>query len=169
MKRTVGFGLFFIILMIAGWVGYNYYGFLFARTVDGEIRAVERVMQSSAIITSANSIPASQLYSFAVAIREHGGGEIVTGSSEDRQWAVVQQGQCAEAKFFPYAPWILEKAGTYYGVRLMRLYDCPGKTAPQPIATPATVASPTPSASVTSAASAQVPVSSPSNSAAPRN
>jgi hypothetical protein len=78
-------------------------------------------------------IPDEQIFSFGVAIRDSK-GEIHTASSEDRQWAVAQAGQCVEAKYFPYAPWELSNAGTYHGARLIRLFDCPPGT---PADTPA--------------------------------
>nr|HRO68422.1 hypothetical protein [Pseudobdellovibrionaceae bacterium] len=62
-------------------------------------------------------------------------GEIVTGPTEDRQWAVAKPGQCAEAEFFPYPPWEFPKWGTYYNVRLLMLRDCDG-VPPVPPSTP---------------------------------
>jgi hypothetical protein len=72
------------------------------------------------------SVPANQIFSYAVAIRDSR-GEIHTASTEDRQWAVAQKGQCVEAKYFPYPPWQLDKAGTYHSARLLRLYECDGQ------------------------------------------
>jgi hypothetical protein len=63
------------------------------------------------------------MFSFAIAIRDQK-GTIHTASAEDRQWAVVEKGQCVEAKFFPYPPWNLDKSGTFFGARLLKLYDC---------------------------------------------
>lgn len=136
MKKIVILVLLSLVLFIGGGtLVYNYYGFLFAKHVIGKIEKVERVNPPQAIITgSANPIPAAQLFSFAVAIRDER-GEIHTSSAEDRQWAVAQVGQCVEAKYFPYAPWQLDKAGTYYGARLLRLYDC-GSAASHPDAAP---------------------------------
>ena len=117
---------FLILLLLVGtfYVVGNYYSFIFSKTIKGEIVRVERVNTAEAIIASGN-VPASQLFSFAVAIRDDQ-GEIHTSSTEDRQWAVVSVGQCAEAKFFPYPPWKLDKARTYFGARLERLFDCKG-------------------------------------------
>lgn len=100
----------------------HYYSYLFARNVKGKVVGIDRVTQATTII-GGSPIPANQLFSFAIAIREDN-GEIVTSSSEDRQWAVVEKGQCAEARYFPYPPWILEKSGTYFGARLLKLYTC---------------------------------------------
>ena len=84
---------------------------------------IDRVIEPSTIVGAGLKIPTAQMFSFAVAIKDSH-GEIVTASSEDRQWSVVEKGQCAEALYFPYPPWALDKAGTYYGARLTRLYDC---------------------------------------------
>ena len=64
-----------------------------------------------------------ELFSFAVAIRTPD-GEVHTASAEDRQWAAVTEGLCVKAKFFPYPPWKLEKAGTFYGARLLESKVC---------------------------------------------
>ena len=111
----------FLILVIV-----QYYSFIFAREVVGEVVGIDRVTQPNTVIGMTTPIPSAQVFSFAVAIREPQ-GEIVTASSEDRQWAVVEKGQCAEARFFPYPPLEFEKSGTYFGARLMKLYDCPNK------------------------------------------
>jgi hypothetical protein len=112
---------------------FKFYPYLFAKTVNGRIENVERVSPAEAIITGGGTVPAEQLFSMAISIKD-AKGEIHTASSEDRQWAVVRPGQCAEAKFFPYPPWNLQKSGTYYGARLLKLYDCEAAAA---VATPA--------------------------------
>ncbi len=131
------------ILAVTGGISFQYYSFVFSKTVVGEVIGVERVTQPTAII--GGNAPASQLYSFAIAIRDKN-SEIHTASSEDRQWAVVQKGQCAEAKFLPYPPWVLDKSGTFFGARLIRLFDCPGaktaETITPPPAQPSSEASP---------------------------
>lgn len=116
----------FIAAILLGF--FNYYSYIFAKTVIGEVTAVERVLTPMAILTQpSTSPPPAQIFSFAVAIKDNATGEIFTASSEDRQWAAVEKGFCAEAKFFPYPPWQLDKSGTYYGARLLRLYDCKNK------------------------------------------
>ena len=115
----------FLLLIFAAFIGVRYYSYVFAKTIQGEVIGVERITQPAAIINNTESLPtAAQMFSFAVAIKDSKSGEIFTGSSEDRQWAVVQKGQCAVTKFFPYPFWVLDKAGTYYGTRLIQLYDC---------------------------------------------
>lgn len=116
----------FILILIVGTVFFfNFYEYIFARNIQGTVIGMERVTQPSAIIGSRNPIDPNLLYSFAVAIKDTKTGEIFTASSEDRQWAVVQKGQCAKAKFFPYPPWNLDRADTYHNARLIQLYECP--------------------------------------------
>lgn len=125
MKKALGVFILFLVLAGASAILINYYPYLFAKKVQGEVIGVERVTQPAAIINNGTGVPTStQMFSFAVAIRDSKSGEIVTGSSEDRQWAVVQKGQCAVAKFFPYPFWHLDKSGTYFGARLIQLFDC---------------------------------------------
>lgn len=113
----------FVLLIVAGFIMVRFYSYVFAKSVTGEIVRVERVNSPGTFIAPGQNVPASQIFSFAIAIRGKD-GEIHTASSEDRQWAVVQQGQCAEAKFYPYPFWQLDKSGTYHGARLMRLFEC---------------------------------------------
>jgi hypothetical protein len=122
-KKALIFFILFSLLIGSGVIVWQFYSYIFAKTIVGEITGVERVTQPTTII--GNNTPA-QIYSFAVAVRTPE-GEIHTASTEDRQWAVVQKGQCGEAKFFPYPPWNIEKSGTYFGARLIRLFDCPKK------------------------------------------
>jgi hypothetical protein len=118
------------VAAVGTFICIRFYEYVFAKTISGEIVKVERVSQPEALIASGKTIPPEQLFSFAVAIRDPQ-GEIHTASSEDRQWSVAQPGQCAEARFFPYPPWDLEKARTYHGARLLRLFDCPQKADPK--------------------------------------
>jgi hypothetical protein len=114
--------LFTILLLTVG-VGYftiHFYSYIFAVEVDGKIEAVERVIAPTAIL---GDVPSSQIFSYAVAIK-NAKGEIYTASSEDRQWAVAKAGMCASAKFFPYPPWEFDKANTYFGARLIKLKEC---------------------------------------------
>jgi hypothetical protein len=126
MKKYIALVVLIVIVGGAGYLCIRFYPYVFARTVRGEILKVERINENQAIITNGGNIPANQLYSYAVSIRDSA-NEIHTASSEDRQWAVAQSGQCVEAKFFPYPPWNLDKANTYYGARLERLFDCQKK------------------------------------------
>jgi hypothetical protein len=124
MKRALILTLALAVLLGAGFVAVRYYAYVFAKTVRGEVARVERVNES--MIVANPGVPASQLFSFAVSIRD-AKGEYHTASSEDRQWAVVRTGQCVEARFYPYPPWHLDKSGTYHGARLIRLFECPPK------------------------------------------
>jgi hypothetical protein len=154
MKAFVRKVLMYVILILvlvivvyglfnfAGYGQINFYSFVFSKTVDGVVENVEKVSPGMAIVGGG---PASNkdLFSFALGIKAKD-GEIITGTSEDRQWAIVKVGQCAVAKFYPYPPWDLDKSGTYYNVRLIKLYECttgsPTLTTPAPeAAAPAAV------------------------------
>ena len=140
LKKIFPF-LAMIAVIGAGALVIRFYSYVFAKSVMGVIVKVERVNDQEMVISSGAAVPASQLFSFAVAVKD-ARGEIHTASTEDRQWAVALPGQCAEAKFFPYPPWQLDKAGTYHGARLLRLYECKseaaGTTTAAPAATPST-------------------------------
>ncbi len=126
MRKKSFLLLVFVLLVVTVYICISQYSFVFARKVLGEIVAVEKINENNSIIASGRTMDPSQLFSFAVAIRIKD-GEIITASTEDRQWAVAQKGQCAEAKFFPYPPWDLDKSGTYHNARLTRLFDCPAQ------------------------------------------
>jgi hypothetical protein len=119
----------FLVLLVLGGGGYilvNFYPYIFSRKVQGEVISIERVQLNVSLIQqqgpTQNFNP--ELFSFAVAVKVPG-GEIVTASAEDRQWAVVQKGQCVVAQFYPYPPWNLMKAGTYHNARVDHLSECP--------------------------------------------
>ena len=128
MRKKLFIVILILALATAAFISIRYYSYVFAKSVRGEILKVERVNQNETIISSgASNVPAAQIFSFAVAIRGEN-GEIFTASSEDRQWAVAQPGQCAQARFLPYPFWDFEKAGTFHGARLIQLFDCPNKS-----------------------------------------
>lgn len=144
MSRLNGFMKFFrvalvvVALILVVFILINYYSYIFAKTVKGEIVDVQRVTDPTTIVGS--HMTPGQLHSFAVAIRAED-GEIFTASSEDRQWAVAKQGFCVVAKFYPYPFWQLDTAGTYHNARLIELRDCKrsqeqAPAAPQATSTP---------------------------------
>lgn len=104
----------------------RFYSYIFAREVKGVITNVEKPSSPMAIVGADSKIAEKQLFSYAVAIKIED-GEIITASTEDRQWAVADIGKCVVAKFYPYPPWDFDKAGTYSRARLLRMYDCPQK------------------------------------------
>lgn len=117
--------LILVLLAAVVWLVGTNYSVIFSKTIVGEISAVERVEMPVALMGRLQEPMASKIFSFAVGIKDLKTGEIHTASSEDRQWAVAQKGQCAEAVFLPYPPWDFNKKGTYFGARLIRLYECP--------------------------------------------
>jgi hypothetical protein len=124
VKRMALIIIIFAFLILSGTLFVKYYSVIFSRRVKGVVQKVERVDMNVALLQSGRSQLNPQVFSFAVAIKEDS-GEIVTASAEDRQWAVVQAGQCAEAVYYPYPPWNFEKANTYFGARLEKLSECP--------------------------------------------
>lgn len=127
LSRWVRYGLLMLILIGVLFVLIKYYSFVFSKNFAGQVAAVERVTEVTAIVGT-RPMPSSQLYSFSLSLRLPT-GEMVTSTSEDRQWAVVRKGQCVEAKFYPYPPWELDKAGTYFNARLLKLADCSSEIA----------------------------------------
>lgn len=127
MKKALVIFLSLVGLAGVVFVLVNWYPYIFSLKVEGEVYGVERVEVPLAVFTADGVKPPSQVFSYAVAVKDAKSGEIFTASSEDRRWAVVQKGQCAEVKFLPYAPWSLTRSGAYFGARLIRLYDCPVK------------------------------------------
>lgn len=118
-------GVFIIFILCIGVI--QYYPYIFSRTVKGVVIDVQKIEMEGAILSRLPTRPADGdmpfMHSFAIAVKE-ASGEIITSSSEDRQWAVVKPGHCVEAKYFPYPPWSLSKSGTYYGARLLMLSEC---------------------------------------------
>lgn len=113
-----------VLTVVMGGIGFvlvNYYSYIFSKNVKGVIAKVERITNPQTIVGT--NVTSEQIFSYAVAVKGEQ-GEIFTASTEDRQWAVAQEGQCVEARFYPYPPWRFDKSGTYFGARLLRLFDC---------------------------------------------
>lgn len=126
MRKFVYILSFLVLLVFSGYAFFNYYSLLFAKDVEGTIENVERVTEVQTLVAPSQINP-NQLYSFAIAIRKPN-GEITTSSAVDRQWAVAQKGQCVIARLYPYPPWHLDKGGTFYNARLLKLSDCSPST-----------------------------------------
>lgn len=109
-------------MLVLGAVYITFYSYIHKRTVVGPVNGVNQLFENVAFVSGARST-SPQIFSAAVAVRDSKTSEIVTGSTEDRQWGVVKEGQCVQAVFFPYPPWNLQKAGTYFNVRVEKLYD----------------------------------------------
>lgn len=123
LKTILGFVIFAVIL----WIVINNYSVIFSKTVVGEVVNVERVELPVALIARAGGELNEKVFSFAISVKDQNSNELFASTSEDRQWAIVQKGQCVEAVYLPYPPWKLEKRGTYFGARLVKLYECPAK------------------------------------------
>ena len=59
---------------------------------------------------------------FSSAIKMDIGDEYLTFSTEDRQFATVKVGDHIQVKVFQYPSWEREKAGTWYGGRLLKTF-----------------------------------------------
>ncbi|WP_413584321.1 hypothetical protein [Bdellovibrio sp. HCB274] len=116
--------LFLVIIGGLLWIVLANYSVIFSKTVIGEVINVERVELPVALIARSGGELNEKVFSFAISIKDTTTNEIFAATSEDRQWAIVQKGQCAEAVYLPYPPWELKKRGTYFGARLVRLSEC---------------------------------------------
>lgn len=120
-----------LVVVGSGVIFIKFYSYIFARTVNGVIFDVEKPTAPIAVMGSGSGTENAQmiqkqLFSYSVAI-QLSDGEIITASTEDRQWAVAEKGKCVEAKFFPYPPWQFDKSGTYFGARLLKMFECEQK------------------------------------------
>ena len=115
--------LVFLSVTAALYFFIEFYPFIFSRKVEGTLEAVERVNLNVSLLQTGNTHVNPELFSFAIGIKEKS-GEIVTSSAEDRQWMAAKPGLCVEARFYPYPPWRLDKSGTYFGARLLKMHDC---------------------------------------------
>ena len=117
--------LFVLVLLgVSGYVGTVYYSQIFAKDVQGKILKVERLTQQGAVISTNAAVPEKVYFSFAVAVQDSKDGHIYAAATEDTRWAVVTEGKCADARFFPYPPWHMEKRGTFFGAQLIQMFDC---------------------------------------------
>ena len=113
---------FFLVFVLPFfWIFIWNYSFVFKTKIVGEVQAVQNIA-TEAIITNGTRPLNPQVFSFSVAIKDLKTNEIHMASSEDRQWAAVQKGNCVVAAFFPYEPWKLNKANTNHNARLMKNY-----------------------------------------------
>ena len=124
LKSALKLLLVFLIISVIGYIVVANYGVIFSKTVVGEVVGVEKIDAPLALLNRPNTQINPQVFSFAIAIKDLKTNEIHTSSAEDRQWAVVAKGQCAEAVYLPYPPWDFEKKGTYHGARLIKLFEC---------------------------------------------
>ncbi|MGZ3691923.1 MAG: hypothetical protein ACXVAX_10495 [Pseudobdellovibrio sp.] len=116
-----------IILCVAFvvWLFGANWSFLFKKKVVGEVVAVEKVNPSAVAVLTGEAAADKlnpQVFSFSVGIKNKNSGEIFMASSEDRQWAAVEKGNCVVAVYFPYPPWEVLKANTSHNARLLRNY-----------------------------------------------
>lgn len=113
----------FLVVAFLVWIFVVNWSFVFKKRVIGEVVAAEKILVPLAVVTdvrTAQNPVNPQIFSFSVGIKDRNTGEIFMASSEDRQWAAVQVGNCVVAAYFPYPPWMLSKGHTYQNARLLR-------------------------------------------------
>lgn len=100
------------------------YGYMKSKEVEGRLESVTSAMPEGALVSSTQG----SIFQASVMIKL-ADGQFTTFSTDDRQWVSLlgdkASGKCVTAKIFPYAPWQLSKAGTYYGGRLLAVKNCP--------------------------------------------
>jgi prepilin-type N-terminal cleavage/methylation domain-containing protein len=93
----------------------------FRKNCEGRVTGISNLSgQVSTIVTGRNNVFPGAAFSFAVEMSV--GNEIVNFSAEDRQFATIEKGDSISVAIFKYPPWVLDKAGTYHGGRLLRKY-----------------------------------------------
>lgn len=63
------------------------------------------------------------IFSSAILLQKSN-GDLISVTSEDRQWFVIKKDMCVRTKFFKYPFWNFDKSGTYYGARLLKVEPC---------------------------------------------
>ena len=126
-KSAIKLFIVLIILVAAATISIVYYPWVFSKRVKGEIMGVERVTESTAILSA--RVTDAQMHSYSILIRGED-GKLFTTSSEDAQWQVAKVGYCVEARLFRNPPWAINKANTFFNARILELSLCKGRAAP---------------------------------------
>ena len=140
LMKTFWIVIVIVVLGVAGWIVKDNYSWLFAKTVSGQVVDVQHVNSNVAVIDRPGEAN-DALFSFAVAIRD-AHGVIYTASSNDRQFAVVKPGFCADVTFYPFPPWQVTNSGRYSNAKLDQMRDCPPGMAVPPGTTAAALQAP---------------------------
>jgi len=132
-KNVKGFTLIelLIIIAIVGILAaivlpsFNIYGFMYSEEYTGELQSVNSAIPNGGAVMMSGVN--SAIFSSAVMVKLKESGELLTFSTEDRQWATLvgeeHKGKCVTFRVFPYAPWNLSNAGTYHNGRLLSVKD----------------------------------------------
>ena len=123
VRKSVRLVLLLIIPAFLLWLVLANWSFVFKKRIVGELVTVERVIAPVAIISSGSEPLNKENFSFSIAIKDLKTTEIHMASSEDRQWAAAQKGNCVVAAFFPYPPWSFSRGMTSHNARLLRNFD----------------------------------------------
>lgn len=111
-----------IMVVIVGGILFGVsYKFISQKKFEGDVTACES-MAPAAVVGTGTGARTAAVYSFAVDMNIAGRDDVLTFSSEDRKFANVVKGDKIKVLVFKYAPWDFERAGTYYGGRLLKKY-----------------------------------------------
>lgn len=109
----------FVVFIIGSVVFGFSYKFISQKTFTGDVTACNAM--TAGVYNNKGGVP-SGAFSFAVDMDVPGEDEVISFSSEDRKFANVVKGDKIKVRVFKYAPWNWEKAGTYYGGRLLKKF-----------------------------------------------
>lgn len=96
----------------------------FKKEYAGKVTKVNHFNNGQAVVTGVlgKGTGFSSAAMFSCAIEISADNEFINFSSEDRQFGTIAEGDSIRVAIFKYAPWNLDKAGTYYGGRLIKKY-----------------------------------------------
>jgi prepilin-type N-terminal cleavage/methylation domain-containing protein len=107
-------GILVTIIFSSG--GGTIYKLVSKQTYTGTIDTIQNLTPSMALQSRDQSLT----YSFAIDLSTP--TEIISFSSEDRQFGIIKPKDSVTVAVFKYAPWHFSKAGTLYGGRLLKRY-----------------------------------------------
>jgi prepilin-type N-terminal cleavage/methylation domain-containing protein len=123
MIVTAILGILASVLLSGTGGGVGLYGYMKAKDVSGQLESVTSAMPDGAIVQSG----ATPVFQASVLLKQLD-GSLLSFSTDDRQWASLigerAKGKCVDVRVFPYAPWELSKAGTFYGGRILSVKEC---------------------------------------------
>jgi prepilin-type N-terminal cleavage/methylation domain-containing protein len=117
---VVVIALIFISVVAGGCAGCGGSKVFFRKNCIGKVTNISNLSGQVTTIVGKNNVYPGAAFSFAIEMSAN--NEFVNFSSEDRQFATIEKGDSISVAFFKYPPWNMDKAGTYYGGRLLKKY-----------------------------------------------